>query len=496
MRTARRLALRMTSAPVPDATPTVPVLRLDEPRELLAYLPHRLGYRPRESLVLAGVRRDRTLGLVARADLADLAGPSGACLADSLAAHLLSDGACEVVLVAYTVEAPAPSARARRAGHVPSGPPSPSFARALLAAEAARSACGCVGPVQAWLVTDRRFLPLDDAVAHPCRAVGRPLRDLEGTEIAAAMVLAGSVVVDRREDLAQIPLAAPAARRAAASARLRWADVRRRALEECREAGEDEEAGDHDPGARTAGEAAARERGVGDAQEGAPGAGAGADAPAGARARAGGEAGRGARVRAGAGADDGVGADAGRDERLDARCDSVLQSWRESSLDSWEALVAEGEHPRPRLVGQVEAALTDTRVRDAALLTVLSPGGHGARGIVTATGAGSPTVGGEVRAALSGLLDVERARRPDPATTGPAVRALEAVVAHGRRRHQAPALALLGLLAWWCGNGPRASVLLARARADDPGHRLAALLDSAVAAGLPPAWVRAGVPGV
>ncbi|WP_448629283.1 DUF4192 family protein [Cellulomonas soli] len=66
------------------------------------------------------------------------------------------------------------------------------------------------------------------------------------------------------------------------------------------------------------------------------------------------------------------------------------------------------------------------------------------------------------------------------------------MVAHGRAGGQAPALTLLALLAWWCGDGARAQVLLERALADEPAHRLALLLAEALEAALPPGWVRAG----
>ncbi|TKR22438.1 DUF4192 family protein [Cellulomonas hominis] len=99
-------------------------------------------------------------------------------------------------------------------------------------------------------------------------------------------------------------------------------------------------------------------------------------------------------------------------------------------------------------------------------------------------------VSARVRAALDLLVDPLRGREPraDVADAGRA--ALEGVVAHGRRDRQAPALTLLALLAWWDGDAVRASVLVERALDQDPGHRLAELLDRALGAGLPPGWVR------
>ena len=78
-----------------------------------------------------------------------------------------------------------------------------------------------------------------------------------------------------------------------------------------------------------------------------------------------------------------------------------------------------------------------------------------------------------------------------PARQAACVRVLEQVVAHGRRDHQAPALTLLALLAWWAGEGARANLLLERALHDDPQHTLALLLAQAVTAGVAPGWVEA-----
>ncbi|NKY07073.1 DUF4192 family protein, partial [Cellulomonas hominis] len=97
-----------------------------------------------------------------------------------------------------------------------------------------------------------------------------------------------------------------------------------------------------------------------------------------------------------------------------------------------------------------------------------------------------------VRRALDTLVEPRRAREPDEALVDAACQVLEAVAAHGRAGRQAPALTVLALLAWWCGDGVRARVLVEQALAHDPGHRLAELLDRALALGLPPGWLRRG----
>jgi hypothetical protein len=94
--------------------------------------------------------------------------------------------------------------------------------------------------------------------------------------------------------------------------------------------------------------------------------------------------------------------------------------------------------------------------------------------------------------ALARVYDPVAGVRPPDEATRVHERVLEQVVAHGRTGEQAPALTLLGMLAWWSGSGARAALLVERALRDDRDYRLAALYAQAVAAGLPPGWVRAG----
>jgi hypothetical protein len=199
----------------------------------------------------------------------------------------------------------------------------------------------------------------------------------------------------------------------------------------------------------------------------------------------------------------------------------------------------------PRALGRLESALTDRLVRDAILVSVLVPGsglptrmldasghdagrcaagacpadrpGAGGRGAggreasgggasgPEASGGDGPAPDGEhgndgsvsgedgrppLAGALSTIFDPDRRRRPDPVRTEAAVRVLQQVVAHGRVGHQAPALTLLALIAWWVGDGPRASVLGERALRDDPEHALARLVNRLVDLGVPPGWLR------
>jgi hypothetical protein len=139
--------------------------------------------------------------------------------------------------------------------------------------------------------------------------------------------------------------------------------------------------------------------------------------------------------------------------------------------------------------GRLEAALHDRRTRDAVLVALVP----GTCDLPERSLAGAVTPGAEDRAvarALGLVIDPVTGVEPPPGPTALHEAALEQVVALGRTRAQAPALSLLALLAWWRGEGARASLLLAQALEHEPGHRLAVLLERAVDAGLPPGWVR------
>ncbi|MFS0698346.1 DUF4192 domain-containing protein [Cellulomonas sp. 179-A 4D5 NHS] len=193
-------------------------IRVSEPREMLAYLPHQLGFRPHESAVAVSLRPPRgRIGLVARVDLADLGDVvHGPQVARGLVAHLGADGAGRAVLVLYTAQDPR-------------GPDSPPVARA--AAEHFREAAAAgLSDVAVWVVTADGYLALDCDDAGCCPPGGRALRDLESTAVGAQLVLAGSAVADCRADVARIPAAGGDARRSVARVAARWRGRRERAL--------------------------------------------------------------------------------------------------------------------------------------------------------------------------------------------------------------------------------------------------------------------------
>ena len=145
--------------------------------------------------------------------------------------------------------------------------------------------------------------------------------------------------------------------------------------------------------------------------------------------------------------------------------------------------------PEPTTVGRLLAALEDVLVRDAVLVSFVEGYDRVADRIIA--GETGPGIG----QALAAITDPVRGRRPDPERAAAARSVLEHAVSHATRGRHAPGLTLLAVLAWWEGDGARAGVLLDRALAADPAHRLALLVDEALRAGMPPGWARAARAG-
>ncbi|ADG74954.1 conserved hypothetical protein [Cellulomonas flavigena DSM 20109] len=189
------------------------LLRLSEPRELLALVPHLLGFQPRDSAVAVSLRGPRgRVGLVARVDLADVADAvHGPQVARSLAAHLDRDGARRVALVVYARDAPGSGERV-----------------AAAAAHTLEAFDVPFGGADVLVVGDTTFrcLACDPTCCPP---TGHPLSALQGTRAGAEMVLAGSVVAAGREQLAEVRAASADARRAVARVRRRRCEARARA---------------------------------------------------------------------------------------------------------------------------------------------------------------------------------------------------------------------------------------------------------------------------
>jgi hypothetical protein len=155
---------------------------------------------------------------------------------------------------------------------------------------------------------------------------------------------------------------------------------------------------------------------------------------------------------------------------------AALERWR-AAVSRRLQVVPAGE-PRPAEVAWLVPALTDLRFRDAVWASLM----QGADDVADDLAAGR--VVGPAR------LDRAEARGPDRRVLE-AGRALLAAVARGAAPgHRADALALLAWASWWQGRGARARLLVALALTDQPGHRLALIVDALLLRGVRPAWVR------
>ena len=366
-------------------------IRASEPCELLALVPYQLGFVPRDSLVVVGLRGPRRrVGMMIRTDLVDLADlVSGPQLARNLVAAAARDGASSVVVVLYRERALTDA--------------EPLDARAAAALEAVLDATGDSLEVRGVVAVGAATYHLVEP--DGLLADGRPLTDLESTAVGARMVFDGVAVLADRDDLGRLPVASAAHRRTAARA--------------------------------------AREHG-GPPSEG---------------------------------------------------HDGTRGGWRSRSLAEWraalraasqEAAQGRGLRARPTRWGRIGEALEDKRVRDAVLVTLVPGTGSVAERFCASDGREGVA---EVGLAVQVIADPEVAVAPDPAVLEPARAVLREVAAH-RAGGSAPALALLGLTAWWSGHGAEASVWTDRALEVDPSHALAGLVRAALDAGLAPGWVR------
>lgn len=168
--------------------------------------------------------------------------------------------------------------------------------------------------------------------------------------------------------------------------------------------------------------------------------------------------------------------------------------WRRSGLDAWLAefdrvaatLGADATERRatpPAVAGRIEAALSDTLVRDAVLVSFL-PGTDRAQDLLVG-GVADPEVGN----ALRSIIDPQYAVPPEPHRVRAATTVLTQVVAHAPRDRRPPAQTLLAVLAWWSGDGARANLFVDEALARRPDYRLAVLVRDVLSTGMPPGWL-------
>lgn len=180
-------------------------IRTCEPRDLIALVPYRLGFRPAESAVVLSLRGPRgRVGMIARVDLEALIGvESGEAVAESLVDAVVRDGAHRAVLVVYADH----DARGRAAEALATFLPA---ARPLL------------GDVECWVVEPSGWYALGCADERCCPEGGRPHSDLESAPVSAAMVLSGVAVERDREALGSVGEVPAAQRRSARRAADRW----------------------------------------------------------------------------------------------------------------------------------------------------------------------------------------------------------------------------------------------------------------------------------
>ncbi|GED11330.1 DUF4192 family protein [Cellulosimicrobium cellulans] len=160
-------------------------------------------------------------------------------------------------------------------------------------------------------------------------------------------------------------------------------------------------------------------------------------------------------------------------KNVDEQTTHALATWR---------LALTGLVDGPGIYGELAQMLTHTKVRDAALLSMV-PGID--PDTVTQTAAGNAPDDATGRA-VAAIADQKVGVQPGDAADA-ARDLLAQIVAHVPT--SAPAWTLWGLVAWWHGNGVAAADALARALEADETYRLALLLNSAVQFGMAPGWV-------
>ena len=171
---------------------TTEIIRLSQPRDLIALIPYRLGFHPAESAVLVAVSLTpdgrKEVGLVARMDLADLGGPlSGAAAAAVLAGHVAAQEPDDLHLVLYT------------------GEPEDDRLHDVVdnLADALDEALWPLAPdLDPWWVGPRGWGHLDPCSC--CPPLGHPLDLLSASPAAVAMVTAGCAAAEDRSQLAVV----------------------------------------------------------------------------------------------------------------------------------------------------------------------------------------------------------------------------------------------------------------------------------------------------
>lgn len=196
---------------MPD-NPTAAQVRLGGPDEIVAGLPHLLGFHPRESMVALGLRRPSgRICLALRVDLPDRRRER--VLAEVVATHLSRAGATAAVLVIVTDQ--------------PEGDGAATLPRPRLAVELRAALTRARLDLQDLLCVRReRWTSYLCTEAACCPPGGNPVRPEAASVLAAATVAEGRVVHADRDDL--VRLLAPAPEHDEAAWQRRLAESRRR----------------------------------------------------------------------------------------------------------------------------------------------------------------------------------------------------------------------------------------------------------------------------
>ncbi|MDR0431849.1 MAG: DUF4192 domain-containing protein [Bifidobacteriaceae bacterium] len=187
------------------------VIRAHCAADILACIPHQLGFVPTSSLVLLSVHAERgKVGLAIRLDLPDIhtiANPTE--FIDYVTGLLIDDAAGMVFIVRYPG---------------PGDPAAPADKSVRRLADAVGRKVGCV---EIWEVGEERYEQLDPNTWRPT-GEGGPTDDLVGTVTAAAFAAAGSNPLASRASVGQLPDPPEVDRRKARRAASRAWDKRTR----------------------------------------------------------------------------------------------------------------------------------------------------------------------------------------------------------------------------------------------------------------------------
>jgi hypothetical protein len=153
-----------------------------------------------------------------------------------------------------------------------------------------------------------------------------------------------------------------------------------------------------------------------------------------------------------------------------------------SALARWRELLARPDTATPADLARLGDVLRDRWLRDSILLTLSPAAGTVPEEIL---------VGGDP-SAMDAVFDAD----PDDELLERGRLLLSGVARSAPAGRRADALALLAWAAWWEGNGARGRLLAGRAMADDPGHRLARLVDGLLLHAVAPPWVERRRPSV